>query len=446
LAACRLTKVTEMPLVALGNHYAVMVKINDATRPMIVDTGAPFTLLTSEVTEELKLKHDTSLANVTPVFGIGQTRADLYLNAIPSILALGDLVYRGRSTVVGKMDFGSNPESDSVGLLGDDILSQFEVEFDFPSKKLTLYRAADCYGTFAPWTGVYAAAPFVHDHSKIIVDVILDEERTRAMVDTGASLSIVSRSATALWGAADSRFFKTTGRAYTPLNDQTSFAVEAYVFNKMIIGNEVFPPLAMPIVDVDFPLSSVVLGLDYWSTRKIWISYPNKWMFLSDAASNTALAYPVAPKQATVDANQERAFGKNGVSPKSAVADASDETPTATLDGAPSTQSVLHRSLMKDKAAWLLPIYSVDEHCEPSAPTVTFAKPPEHGVASFEVRDRHTEYPPGSPFEKCNALTIPMIVVKYAPADGFVGGDTIAVDEVYADGRHRVQHVNVTVD
>jgi hypothetical protein len=101
---------------------------------------------------------------------------------------------------------------------------------------------------------------------------------------------------------------------------------------------------------------------------------------------------------------------------------------------------------MKDKTAWLLPIYSVDERCEPSAPTVALAKPPEHGVASFEVRDRHTEYPPGSPFEKCNALTIPMIVVKYAPADGFVGEDAIAVDEVYPDGGHRVQRVNVTVD
>jgi len=222
----------------------------------------------------------------------------------------------------------------------------------------------------------------------------------------------------------------------TPLNDRTPLAIKTFVFDRTRIGDETFPRGETPVIDVDIPMASAVVGLDYWRTRRVWISYPNKWMFLSDKPSTIAVAYPVATMPAAADANPKDAFGK-GVAP---------DEPLSALDGPLSTQSILHRSLMKDKAAWLLPIYSVDEHCEPSAPTVTFAKPPEHGVASFEVRDRHTEYPPGSPFEKCNALTIPMIVVKYAPAAGFVGEDTIAVDEVYPDGRHRVQRVTAAVD
>jgi hypothetical protein len=443
LAACRLTKVAQMPLVALGDHYAVMVKINDGVRPMIVDTGAAATTLKESAVDQLGLKRDPSLAHAQPLLGRGQTEAETLPNAVPSVLAFGVLAYRDRSTFVGKMDDGNAPERDSIGLLGDDILSQFDVDLDFPSRRLTLYRAADCYGTFAPWTGDYAATPFLHDDTKITIDVVLNEERTRAMVDTGAVVSFVSRSASVLWDASDSQFSKTIGHVGTPLNDRTALAVKTFVFDRTRIGNEIFPPGETPIIDVDVPMASAVVGLDYWRTRRVWISYPTKWMFLSDKPSTIAVAYPIATATAGADTGPENALTKN-IAPSNA-GTAPDDTPSA-LDGALNTQSVLHRSLMKDKTAWLLPIYSVDERCEPSAPTVALAKPPEHGVASFEVRDRHTEYPPGSPFEKCNALTIPMIVVKYAPADGFVGEDAIAVDEVYPDGGHRVQRVNVTVD
>jgi Aspartyl protease len=421
-----------MPMTPLGGHYYVMASINDVVRPMRVDTGAAVTMLKTSVVDQLKLKRDPSLAHASRVLGWGQTEAEAQLNAIPSILAFGDLVYRDRGTVVAKMDDGNGPEKDSIGVLGDDVLSQFDVELDFPSKKLTLYRAADCYGTFAPWTGDYAATPFLHDNSKITVDIVLNEERTRAMVDTGAGFSFVSRNASALWDASDSEFSSTSGRANTPFNDRTSFAVKTVIFDKRRIGDEIFPRGEMAVVDVDVPMASAMIGLDYWRTRRVWISYPNKWMFISDKPATIALAYPVA--------TMAKAAAANG---KSAVA---ADDPPSPLDDPSGAQSVVHRSVMKNKPAWLLPIYSVDETCEPSAPNVSFAKPPTHGVASLDVRDRHTEYPTGSPFEKCNARTIPMIVVKYAPADGFVGEDAITVDEVFPDGTHRVERVNVTVD
>jgi hypothetical protein len=35
------------------------------------------------------------------------------------------------------------------------------------------------------------------------------------------------------------------------------------------------------------------LGLDFWKTRKVWISYRNALMFVSDGRAAMALAYPV---------------------------------------------------------------------------------------------------------------------------------------------------------
>jgi hypothetical protein len=292
-AACSLTKVTEMPLVELGAHYAVMVKINDVMRPMIVDTGAEVTVLKLSAANDLKLTLDASNANLKPMVGIGQTSADVYPNVIPSVLAFGDLAYNDRSTAVAKIDDGKTPENDSIGLLGDDILSQYEVEFDFPSKKLTFYSAFGCYGTFAPWSGAYSTIPFDHRGAKVAIDVFLNDERTPTIVDTGNNGSFVSRSASALFGVSEEEFAKTKALARSPLNDGTSFPISTYKFDRLRVGDEVLSQRNMGVVDVDFPFGSANFGLDYWRTRKIWFSYRNNWMFVANNPSTAMLAYPV---------------------------------------------------------------------------------------------------------------------------------------------------------
>jgi hypothetical protein len=307
-ATCVLKKIAEMPLLELGAHYAVAVKINEVTRPMIVDTGAEVTLFKSSAADELNLPPDYSSSDLKPVLGIGQTHADLHMNVIPSVLRFGDLVYRNRSTVVAQLDFGKLVENDAVGVLGDDILSQFDVEFDFPSRKLTFYREFDCYDTFSPWTGTYATIPFDHHGAKIVIDVILNQERTRAIVDTGNNVSFVSRNSSALWDVSDDELAATKGLSTSPFNGGTSSPIRTYEFDKAKIGGQIFSKMTMNIIDVDFPLGSANLGLDYWRTRKVWISYPTNWMFISNPPLITAVAHPVkerkpAPSEAAIADN-----------------------------------------------------------------------------------------------------------------------------------------------
>jgi hypothetical protein len=292
-AACELSRVTQMPLLSVGAHYAVMVGIEDVVRPMMVDTGAETTVLAASVVKELSLKADPDIHHARAVAGIGQTGGDFHLNAIPSVLAFGDLIYRDRSTSVATIDEGKRPEADSIGLLGDDILSQFEVEFDFPSRRLTFYRSVGCYQTFLPWTGAYASVPFDHRNAKVTIDVMLNEERTPAMVDTGNNASFISKSASALWGSHETDIVATRASVKSPLNHAGAIPARAFVFGKVRIGGDLFLQREMPVVDVDMPLAAANIGLDYWSTRKIWISYPHGWMFVADDPANARLAYPV---------------------------------------------------------------------------------------------------------------------------------------------------------
>lgn len=298
-AACSLEKVTEMPLLSLGAHYAVMVGIEDVVRPMVVDTGAETTLIKASVVRELSLKPDETMEVARPVVGIGQTSGDVQPNAVPSKLAFGDLVFHDRSTTVAAMDDGQTPESNSIGLLGDDILSKYDVEFDFPSHRLAFYREIACYDTFVPWAGVFATIPFEHRGAKILVDIMLNQERTQAIVDTGNNMSFISKNASALWGAAESDLSLTKGKLQVPFNQAAALVVRAYPFFKVTIGGDVFIGKKMNVVDVNFPQASANLGLDYWSSRKIWISYPHEWMFIANDPMRAKLVYPVnaAPPQ-----------------------------------------------------------------------------------------------------------------------------------------------------
>jgi len=292
-ADCRLEQVTAMPLVSLGAHYAVMAGIEDVTRPIVVDTGAPTTLLKASVAKELGLKEDPQHAQRS--LGIGQTSGDFHPNVIPSRLAFGALALQNRSTVVATMDDGGTPEKDSIGLLGDDILSQYDVEFDFPGRTLTFYREDGCYNTFLPWTGAYATIPFDHRGAKVTIDVLLNSERTRAIIDTGNNLSFVSLSASALWGAATNDLAPTRTRIRSPLNGGAPMPVSAYPFTQVNIGDETFQDKKLGVVDVDMPHASANLGLDYWSSRRMWISYLHQTLFVADDPSATKLAYPIEP-------------------------------------------------------------------------------------------------------------------------------------------------------
>ena len=295
-AECRLETVAEMPLVSLGAHYAVMVNIDDVTRPIVVDTGAETTVIKESVAKELELKEDPQQSNRT--LGIGQTTGDSHLNVIPSRLAFGDLVLRDRSTAVATLDDGRNAEKESIGLLGDDLLSQFDVELDFPGHMLTFYREDGCYATFLPWTGVFATIPFDHHGAKVTIDVMLESERTRAMVDTGNNLSFVSRSASALWGAATADLAPTRMKAMSPLNHGAPMPVSAFPFTQVKIGDDLFHDKTLSVIDANLPLASANLGLDYWSSRKIWISYLHQWLFVADDPSAVKLAYSIAPAPA----------------------------------------------------------------------------------------------------------------------------------------------------
>ncbi|MDE3116551.1 MAG: hypothetical protein KGL26_13190, partial [Pseudomonadota bacterium] len=84
------------------------------------------------------------------------------------------------------------------GILAPDILSTFDVEFDFKHGKMNLFQQKHCPGQVVYWTRQpYARMPIrVSRNRRIFVDAALDGHQARAMLDTGWAWTLISLEAT----------------------------------------------------------------------------------------------------------------------------------------------------------------------------------------------------------------------------------------------------------
>jgi hypothetical protein len=139
--------------------------------------------------------------------------------------------------------------------------------------------------------------PFDHHDAKLVIDVILNQERTRAIVDTGNNVSFISRRSSALWDVSDRELRETRATSTSPFNGGTSSSVKSYTFETVELGGKTYHQMKMAVVDVDLNVGTANLGLEYWRTRKVWISYSRNWMFIADRPTATSLAHPVRNEQ-----------------------------------------------------------------------------------------------------------------------------------------------------
>src|SRR5262249_20295043 len=97
------------------------------------------------------------------------------------------------SVTVGPLPVSEVAGRPVAGLLGRDFLSPFDLDLDLPHHRLTLYDVHECTSGFLPWTLPYAALPASTPvGAALVVPAMVDGRPLRALVDTGASASLVT--------------------------------------------------------------------------------------------------------------------------------------------------------------------------------------------------------------------------------------------------------------
>jgi predicted aspartyl protease len=281
-AACSVRQLAVVPLEIVGTVVLTPVVVNGVAGTFILDTGAAQTVVTPDAVRHFDLALDEWTATtMRGVGGIERRR-----NADPRSVELGGVALHRRSlardatlrvvTLPRSMVGGRQVD----GLLGRDFLSLFDLDLDFSRRTLALYDVHGCSGQFLPWTETYLSVPVENPiESALVVPVALDGVPLRALLDSGASRTLVAAPGMARLGLGVERLQGDPSQIVSGMGPH-SVMMWRHRFQELRIGDETFPGPVFLVAAIQLlPISDMLLGADWLMRHRVWISYATNQLF-----------------------------------------------------------------------------------------------------------------------------------------------------------------------
>jgi len=268
---CKMGRATDLPLRMARHHLVSAVEINGQPADMILDTGAFGTVLTHEAVTRLHLP--TPEWTNAEARGIGGTRSLSVLQTAQ--FKLGRL--HGRDLHFGVFDspkvLGTAPVD---GVLGMDLMSQFDIDLDLPEHKVILYRAqGGCGHPAVALDQPLFVLPMVQDEHErsVVVEVSIAGKRLRALLDSGSDSNVFFRGAARRLGLDDSALANDTRGMMRGVGPR-AVEVRRHVSEPVEVGD-----LTIRNMPVDISRESrtgdfdMILGLDFFLRVHVWMSF-----------------------------------------------------------------------------------------------------------------------------------------------------------------------------
>ena len=170
--------ITSIPLTTEPSGRVTMpVSINGTTKEFLFDTGGTFPQLSKDVVDELKLPRGESRIQM---YGASGERSDYYTTV--QSFQFG--------TLRTKMDMPISP--DPVNIFSPLVFPNYDFDLDLAANKLNILSSDHCEGKVIYWPAkALAVVPIVTGNYSVTVPVTLDGHDLNAIIDTGASDSLV---------------------------------------------------------------------------------------------------------------------------------------------------------------------------------------------------------------------------------------------------------------
>jgi predicted aspartyl protease len=277
--ACGLTAHASLPVEPAGPFAAVPSTVNNVPARFVVDTGASNSVLSQ--TAATRSGVATDLKRVARSAGIGGSAT--YPTGRVDHLVLGGLpVDPAIMTVMPAV-----PLLD--GNIGMDILGDVDLDVDLPGHRITLYRGQLCPGAMPPWEApptelaTHVSMPRLLPRDArprmMLVEMELDGTTALAMLDTGSARSLVSKGFAARLGVNDAALARAPTVRLTGLSRQTAQGW-LWQFGDARIGRDHFSGPRLIVADLPDAPFDVLLGMDYLSHHRVWISFRSHRVFV----------------------------------------------------------------------------------------------------------------------------------------------------------------------
>ena len=190
-------------------------------------------------------------------------------------LQLGDADIRQRLAVADIPGLG--------GVVGGDVLSGFDVEFDLPARRVRLWRAPGCGASDLPWTGSRATMPVqVTGGDRLRVSVTIDGAAVDALLDSGAAISLLQADAARRLGVTQAALAADPGISARGVDGGT-IGVRAHRFGVLLVGEERINHPQIGVAEFQLTSAEMLLGVDYLRARRVWVSYRTGQLFVQAA-------------------------------------------------------------------------------------------------------------------------------------------------------------------
>lgn len=190
-ASCQIEKITELPFYNTGYSLWVPASLQNYAVSFILDTGSEGSLLTPEIAQKFSLP---SLKEEMLVTGADGGKSMTPLVEIPK-LTLNNLIIHRLILPLGVLSGIPLLPRPIIGIIGMNILSQYDIELNLPKERLTLWHSHAhsllCQNPLlehGKWTIIHLT-PL---GNRFLIPFTLDGHKAIALLDTGARSHILS--------------------------------------------------------------------------------------------------------------------------------------------------------------------------------------------------------------------------------------------------------------
>ena len=286
LPACTPTEVASVPIRYVGADLAPVIggAINGEPATMLVDTGAFMVNLTMNGANRHRLTLRTTQRRV---HGVGGS-SEVYVAEVREF-AVGPARAARRQELDIIAESNTTPAFDAI--VGAPFLLQMDLEFDLGAKRMRFLQARDCgQAPLAPWKEDTMVVPFeggTDRNPKPHFTVLVNGQKLDAIVDTGASRTVMSREAARRAGVdVDGPGVRRTGHAAGIGPDLAPHW--SATFKTFTIGSETLRDPELGIVDPRGAMDTdLLLGRDFLRTHRVLFAMGQRKLYIAALGGDT---------------------------------------------------------------------------------------------------------------------------------------------------------------
>ena len=292
---CNLNREVEVPISMSGLRPLMTAQINGKNAKFLLDSGMNYSMMSTATAQELNLKLSGSNYILSGVGG----RQKTWFTRVKDFSFLG--------TTFHDVDFmvsGSEIGSEEAGLIGENLLGHFDVEYDLANGVFRLYKPQGCERTaLAYWAAgqgfsLMDIEALGLSNAHIVGAAYVNGKKIRALFDTGTSTSVLSLAAAKTLGIdINAPGVVSAGYSYG-LGRGVAKSYIVPVASFKVGDNEEIKNTRIRIAGMLLTNADMLVGADFFLSHRVFVSNTQHRLYLTyngGAVFNLASAPPTKP-------------------------------------------------------------------------------------------------------------------------------------------------------